>query len=307
MNTAERVASLRKGAMFFALDLYKSYGPRRILENIDLAVHAGEFCTIVGPSGCGKSTLFRLILGQERPTSGELRIEGAPGGLPDTRRGIVYQKYSLLPHLTVLDNVILGKRLLLYPWEWLLKRRECREVGMQLLSRVRLTDEAMKYPHQLSGGQQQRVAIAQALITKPKILLMDEPFGALDSGTREDMQAFLLELWEETGTTIFFVTHDLEEAVYLGTRVLVLSQYYTDDRGDDPSVNRGARIVGDYPLEKEAKSTLVKATAAFSDLIRRIREDSFKPAHRVHVDAFNLKHPDSFRTLMPEESHAVKS
>jgi NitT/TauT family transport system ATP-binding protein len=147
---------------------------------------------------------------------------------------------------------------------------------------------------------QQRVAIAQALIMRPKILLMDEPFGALDPGTRERMQLFVLELWEEFDMTLFFVTHDLEEAVFLGTRIVVLSQYYTDDR-DVTDGARGARIVADYALARKAASTTVKARAEFGELIQQIRHEGFDPEYRGHVSRFNLKHPDSFQTLRPEE------
>jgi NitT/TauT family transport system ATP-binding protein len=131
---------------------------------------------------------------------------------------------------------------------------------------------------------------------KPKILLMDEPFGALDPGTREDMQIFLLKLWEEFEMTIFFVTHDLEEAVFLGTRILVLSQYYSDARGNSDHVERGARIVFDYPLERAALSSKVKETATFGRLIQQIRREGFDPEYLQNATDFNLRHPDSFIT-----------
>jgi NitT/TauT family transport system ATP-binding protein len=149
---------------------------------------------------------------------------------------------------------------------------------------------------------QQRVAIAQALIAQPRLLMMDEPFGALDPETREAMQLFLLQLWEEHPMTIFFVTHDMEEAVFLGTRVLVLSQHYTDDRGDDPSVRRGARIVADYELPGGVNSTKVKKSPAFLDLVDEIRRIGFSPERLRHVREFNLRHPDSFQTLTSSES-----
>lgn len=289
-------------------DLYKSYGPRLILDNIDLKVAAGEFCTVVGPSGCGKSTLLRLILGQEKPNpgSGPLLIDGQPVGLPDTHRGIVYQRYTLLPHLSVLENVQLGKTLSAGQW-WnpFYRNAEHRDEAMHYLTRVRLADAAHKYPHQLSGGMQQRVAIAQALIMKPPILLMDEPFGALDPDTRQDVQLYLLELWESEKLTVFFVTHDMSEACYLGTRLLVLSQYYTDDRGEGSAVGRGGRIVADYTLPDVASSTEVTHSAEFQALIAAVKADGFDPAVRQHVRAFNLQHPDAWQTLTTDELKAT--
>jgi NitT/TauT family transport system ATP-binding protein len=132
---------------------------------------------------------------------------------------------------------------------------------------------------------------------EPKILLMDEPFGALDPSTRENMQLFLLQLWEELGMTVFFVTHDLEEAVFLGTRIFVLSQYYSDDRGPGEQDRRGAKIVFDTALPREAQSTSVKSSAGFADLIAQIRKAGFEPQYLQHVRDFNLTHPDSFRTI----------
>lgn len=284
-------------------DIEKHYGPKRVLDNIDLSVAAGELCALVGPSGCGKSTLLRLILGQEQPTVGQIYIEGKPVSFPDPSRGIVFQRYSLFPHLTVLDNVLLGKRLTAGRW-WLPwpSKVEWRDEAMAYLERVRLIDAAHKYPHELSGGMQQRVAIAQALIMKPPALLMDEPFGALDPDTREDLQLFLLDLWESEKLTVFFITHDLEEACFLGTRLLVLSQYYTDDRGDGLEVNRGGKIVADYRLERVGTSTEVKDKANFRDFIAAVRQEGFDPTIRQHVRDFNLNHPDSFQTLTTEEN-----
>jgi NitT/TauT family transport system ATP-binding protein len=279
-------------------DLYKSYGERLVLDNVDLAVRKGEFCNVVGPSGCGKSTLLRQVLGEERPDSGRITIEGRDVGHPDTQRGIVFQRYSLFPHLSALDNVMTGP-LIGLSWRQRGKRRQAvREEAMRYLDRMRLADHAEKYPHELSGGMQQRVAIAQSLIMKPDILMMDEPFGALDPDTREQLQVLLLELWEAEQMTIFFVTHDLEEAIYLGTRVLVLSQYYTDDRS--PPVRRGAKIVADCQLPRAINSTHVKHSPEFTALLENLRE-GFDPEGRKHVAEFNLTHPDSFRTLTREE------
>ncbi len=288
-------------------DVYKSYDGRCILDNIDLKVAEGEFCTVVGPSGCGKSTLLRLILGQEQPDpgSGYIHINGALTGKPNTRRGIVYQRYTLLPHLTVLQNVMLGKTLTQGQWwnPWY-KNKSHTDEAMHYLGRVRLADAAHKHPHELSGGMRQRVAIAQALIMKPPILLMDEPFGALDPDTRQDVQLYLLELWESEKLTIFFVTHDMGEACYLGSRLLVLSQYYTDDRGEGAEVKRGGRIVADYQLPEVASSTHVVHSPEFQKLIAQVKHDGFDPELRQHVEAFNLQHQDAWRTLTDAELNA---
>jgi NitT/TauT family transport system ATP-binding protein len=240
-------------ALLHIEDMYKWYGDKLVLENVDLTVREGTFCSVVGPSGCGKSTLFRILVGQEAATRGAVLFDGKPIDGPGLDRGIVYQRYSLYPHLSVLDNVALAQTLRVSLAERWRRRREFDEMAMRILERVKLAEHAHKYPQELSGGMQQRVAIAQALLARPRVLFMDEPFGALDPEARESMQVFLLELWEETQMTIFFVTHDMEEAVYLGTRVLVLSQNYLDDRG--PGVKRGSRIVADYALANAVTST----------------------------------------------------
>lgn len=284
--------------LLFLEDVSKQYGQKVVLNDIDLAVREGEFCTVVGPSGCGKSTLLRLILGQEQVTGGRLLMQGSPIGYPGPDRGIVYQRYSLFPHLTILNNILLGKQLSISYLASLKTKKADREEAMRYLQSVQLADHAHKYPHQLSGGMQQRVAIAQALIMKPRILLMDEPFGALDPGTREMMQMLILELWEAHNMTIFFVTHDLEEAAYLGTRILVLSQFYTHEQDQAPGTAKGARIVADYPLQRtNAAATHVKATEAFGQFIQKIRAEGFDPQYLQQAREFNLKHPDSFITL----------
>ena len=158
-------------------DVYKSYGSKLVLDNVDLEVKKGELCTLVGPSGCGKSTLLRLIVGAETPSSGTLRLSGKKLGTPDINRGIVFQRYSLYPHLTIYKNVSLGLRLGGRAGSKNLSSAEIKKETLEILERVRLIGHENKYPHQLSGGMQQRVAIAQSLIMKPKILLMDEPFG----------------------------------------------------------------------------------------------------------------------------------
>ncbi len=272
-----------------------------VLDNIDLTIKKGEFCTLVGPSGCGKSTLLKLILGQEQATQGTLTIRDNIAGNPDSTRGIVYQRYSLYPNKTVLENVLAGPFFKIPFWKKD-ERAEVKAYALELLEKVKLGEHTAKYPHELSGGMQQRVAIIQALITKPEILLMDEPFGALDPGTREFMQTLLLELWEEYNLTILFVTHDLEEACYLGTRLLVLSQYYSDDRGED--FQRGAKFVVDQQLHRGALSTHVKEKPDFNKLVESIREQGFNPKYLQHVKEFDLNHPDSWSTLSLEEHNS---
>ena len=292
--------SIKEKSLLWIEDLYKIYGDKVVLDDIDLAVAAGEIVTVVGPSGCGKSTLLRLILGQEFPTRGTVLIEGKPIGFADPTRGIVYQRYSLFRHRTVLGNVLEGPRLSLPFIERRRKKKELIDEAKHFLEKVHLASDFDKYPHELSGGMRQRVAIAQSLIMKPNVLLMDEPFGALDPSTRQSMQLFLLELWEELGMTIFFVTHDLEEAIFLGTRIVVLSHQYLDDRGEHRHVKRGAKIIADHPLSDNAKSVDAKKTAHFGELIEEVRLE-VDARHKRHVKDFNLKHPFSWRTLREEE------
>ncbi len=293
---------IKEKSLLWLEDVYKKYGDKVVLDDIDLAVAEGEIVTVVGPSGCGKSTLLRLILGQEFPTSGTMLFEGESIGFADRTRGIVYQRYSLFRHRTVLGNVLEGPRLSLPFFERRRREKELIDEAKHFLEMVHLSQDMDKYPHELSGGMRQRVAIAQSLIMKPKILLMDEPFGALDPSTRQSMQLFLLELWEDLGMTIFFVTHDLEEAVFLGTRVVVLSHRYTDDRGEGSHVKRGAKIIADHPLFEKVKSVDVKKTAQFGEFIEEVRLE-VDVRHKRHVKDFNLKHPLSWRTLRDEELH----
>ncbi|MBF0104025.1 MAG: ABC transporter ATP-binding protein [Deltaproteobacteria bacterium] len=288
---------LKQKNLLHIQDVYKYYGDKLVLNDIDFSVAHRELCTVVGPSGCGKSTLLRLVLGQEHPTTGQIFIDNKPIGVTDKTRGIVYQKYSLYPHLTVLENVALGLCLNCGFIEEVRTRHKIKKEARYFLDRVGLASHEAKYPHELSGGMQQRVAIAQAMITRPKILMMDEPFGALDPGTRESMQLFLLEVWEEFKMTVFFVTHDLEEALFLGTRVVVLSQYYSEGEGKDRKKGQGAKIVADYNLDKEAKSSAIKKNKDFVNLIYQIRREGFDPEHLQYISEFNLKHPDSFQTI----------
>lgn len=240
-----------------AVNVWQQYGDQVVLERLNLTVAEGEFCTLVGASGCGKSTFLRLLLGQERPSKGAIFLDGQPlANEPDASRGVVFQRYSVFPHLSVLDNVAIGLEL---PRSALLGRlfgsakREAREQAAAMLHKVGLGHALDKYPSQLSGGMQQRLAIAQALIMKPRVLLLDEPFGALDPGIRKDMHALLLELWRETGLTVFMVTHDLTEGFSLGTRLMVFDKTRVDPHAPNAF---GARITYDIPLNSERLAAL---------------------------------------------------
>jgi NitT/TauT family transport system ATP-binding protein len=190
-----------------------------VLEDINLQLFANEFVCLVGASGCGKSTLLNLIAGLVKPTSGEIRVDGRLVNGPGSDRGMVFQNYTLYPWLTVSQNIAFGLKLRKIP------KAEQRDRVDYYLQVVGLTQFAHALPKQLSGGMKQRVAIARALANEPAVLLMDEPFGALDAQTKEQMQQFLLELWEQTHTTILMITHDVEEASYLSQRIYVMSSH----------------------------------------------------------------------------------
>jgi NitT/TauT family transport system ATP-binding protein len=191
--------------------------PVTALDRISLAIPEREFSCIVGPSGCGKSTLLRLIAGLDRPTSGAITLDGRPIAGPSAERGMVFQSYTLFPWLTVRRNVEFGPELRRMPVP------ERRRIADGLIGQVGLEGFEDAYPEQLSGGMRQRAALARALANDPEILLMDEPFGALDSQTRALMQEMLLGIWEESHKTVLFVTHDIDEALFLGDVVYVMS------------------------------------------------------------------------------------
>jgi sulfonate transport system ATP-binding protein len=193
----------------------KSYpGGVQALEGISLHVDPGEIVAIVGGSGCGKSTLLRAIAGLDAPTQGSVRLDGDIITSPHEKIGIIFQEPRLLPWLSVSDNVAFGLDGL--------PKSERRDRVMSVLERVDLTDKANAWPRELSGGQAQRVAIARALVARPSVLLLDEPFSALDAFTRIELQEHVLGLWEETKPTLVLVTHDIEEAVVLAGRILVM-------------------------------------------------------------------------------------
>jgi len=230
--------------------LWKEYGNQVVLENVNLQIQDHEFVTIVGASGCGKTTFLKMLLGTETPTRGEFLIDGtALPGEPGPDRGIVFQRYSLFPHLTVLDNLIMGLELKEAPLLGRLygaRRRRALEKALPLLEAVGLASAADKYPAQLSGGMQQRLSIAQSVICEPKILLLDEPFGALDPGITADMHRLILKLWNTHKMTIFMVTHDLKESFELGTRLLVFDKVRSDTQAPEAY---GATITYNIPLK----------------------------------------------------------
>ena len=334
---------------------------RTVLNDISLRVQRKELLTVVGPSGCGKSTMLRLILGAQFPSIGTVSIDGNKVERVGRDCGIVYQSYSLFPHLTVLDNICFGlvleqtnlyQKLRAAPiiaaeqiGEAILKRshgskasRECpeeddepivrspdapapvlpekkerslvskaldifpyikarriaREQAFEFLIDIGLdSSDADKFPHELSGGMRQRVAIAQAVIMQPKILLMDEPFGALDQTRREEMQDFIHEQWEKHQLTLFFVTHDLDEAVKLGTRLICLSQYWTNEHNHP---GQGAKILVDRKvLGGEIRPSTFAETDEFKSLIHEIGQAGLSPQHLHRASEFDLSHPDAIK------------
>ena len=246
------------------------FGPFTAVSELHVAIedapNRGEFISIIGPSGCGKSTVLNLIAGFLEPTEGEVLVHGQRVSGPGRDRGMIFQQYSSFPHLTVLQNILFGLEI------------NKRELGMgpaarldrarQLIKEVELSGHETKYPHQLSGGQQQRVAIARTLAMEPRILLMDEPFSALDEPTRLEMQELLIDLWYRIHPTILFVTHSVTEAVYLGERVWIFThapgQIAYDIRdGIPPSL-------GVPPLVAQERPEFKRAVSAVTEAFRRV-------------------------------------
>lgn len=220
-----------------------------------LSVAENDFITILGPSGCGKSTLLRMVAGLDVPTTGYIELDGHTVTEPGADRGMVFQSYTLFPWLTVLQNVCFGLR------EKGLPVAEQEAIARQFLQQVGLQDFAQHFPKQLSGGMQQRTALARALANNPRILLMDEPFGALDHQTRELMQELLQDIWQSQRKTVLFVTHDIDEAIFMGNRVVVMSA-------------RPGRIKCDLPVDLPyPRHYSVKTTSAFSELKARLTEE----------------------------------
>jgi NitT/TauT family transport system ATP-binding protein len=218
----ERFARIRQREVILEVrDLGKrflsSQGEVDALRGINFSVHRREFICVIGPSGCGKSSLVRILAGLDRHTSGEALLDGKPITGPGQDRGMVFQGYSLFPWLTVKKNVMFGPAMN--------GRGDAEKDALLWLELVGLEKFADAYPHQLSGGMRQRVAIARALVNQPRILLMDEPFGALDAQTRAKMQSHLIDIWKNIDITVLFITHDLDEAIFLADRILVLKAH----------------------------------------------------------------------------------
>jgi NitT/TauT family transport system ATP-binding protein len=229
--------------------------PTRALEPTNLTIPDNDFVTIIGPSGCGKSTLLRLVAGLDQPTTGRILLNGIPVSEPGPDRGMVFQSYTLFPWLTVADNIAFGLREKGTPAH----RRTA--IVREWLVRIDLVSFEHHYPKQLSGGMQQRTAIARALANDPAILLLDEPFGALDNQTRALMQELLLDIWERERKTVLFVTHDIEEAIFLASRVVVMTA-------------RPGRIKADVRIDlPHPRRYTIKTSPEFSALKARLTEE----------------------------------
>lgn len=227
-------------------------GPVPAIDDLSLHLHRGEFCAVVGPSGCGKTTLLRVLAGLEEPTAGEVRVLGAGG---EGRSALVFQGSSLFPWLSVLDNVAYSL------WARGVGKRQRREAARHYIEMVGLSRFANSYPHQLSEGMRQRVAIARAFCADPELLLMDEPFAALDEQNRMLLQEELLNVWQTSGKTVLFVTHSIEEAIVLADRIIVMSA-------------RPARIMGDLevPFGRPRNPIELRLMPDFASLSRSIWE-----------------------------------
>jgi NitT/TauT family transport system ATP-binding protein len=229
--------------------------PTRALEPISLRVADNDFITILGPSGCGKSTLLRIVAGLDRATSGQVLLDGEAVTRPGADRGMVFQSYTLFPWLTIADNIAFGLR------ERGVAEAQRSETAREWCARVGLDGFEHHYPRQLSGGMQQRTAIARVLANDPKIMLLDEPFGALDNQTRALMQEMLLGIWERERKTVLFVTHDIEESIFLASRVVVMSA-------------RPGRIKADVAIDLPyPRHYTLKTAPEFSALKARLTEE----------------------------------
>ena len=243
------------------------HAPTRALEPTDLTVGDNDFVTILGPSGCGKSTLLRIVAGLDRPSGGRAMLDGRAVTGPGADRGMVFQSYTLFPWLTVRENIAFGLR------ERGISQAERNKVADRFIQQVGLSGFENHWPKQLSGGMQQRTAIARALANDPKILLLDEPFGALDNQTRALMQEMLLGIWERDQKTVLFVTHDIEEAIFLGSRVIVMSA-------------RPGRIKAEIAVDlPHPRSYKIKTTPEFVALKERLVEEIRSEALKVTAEA----------------------
>lgn len=274
------------------------YGDNQVLTNVNLKVQAGQFVALVGPSGCGKSTLFKTILGTHRPSSGQVLLDGKEVNGPTRNVGIVYQHYSLYDFLTTEHNIAFGPKLdrstLPYRFfrfrAWRKKYNEILKESRALIEEYGLAGSENKYPKNLSGGMKQRVAIAQAVIMKPKILLLDEPFGALDEITRHDLQTMLLGFYQDNlkaigngqypPYTIIMVTHELNEAIYVGDRVVGVSQYHGNGfKGATITYDKKAPV---YAPDDEVDFNLFASQK--NELKKVVFDENAKPVGDEHVN-----------------------
>ena len=262
-----RIAGGRISLRNVTIEFGSRTGSRRAVENASLEIRPGEFVCLLGPTGCGKSTLLNSLAGFVRPTEGSVRIDDKEVVAPGPNRGMVFQHHSLFPWKTVKRNVAFG------PLMAGLDRRQSEQRARRFLDLVGLAAFENHYPHMLSGGMQQRVGIARALANYPSVLLMDEPFGALDAQTRAIMQESLLAIWSELGNTVVFVTHDVDEAVFLGSRVVVMSA-------------SPGRLIADIPVPlPRPRDPAVLTAPEFVDIKRQclgyIREETLRAFAQV--------------------------
>ena len=258
-----------------------SAAPKTVLSHLNLEIQAGEFVAVLGETGCGKSTLLRLVLGQESPTSGSIIVDGKRVTSIDSRCGYVPQKYSLFPDRTMIQNVMYGPENAYCGWFGRLlpsyRAFKCRlrvKAEEQLLRMGLRASDLNKYPHQLSGGMQQRVAIAQALMMKPPVLLMDEAFSALDPSTRASLQQQLREIWQETQPTVLFVTHNTSEALLLGTRLIVLAPHKEN--------SLKSNVILDMPLPQSGDTIAArKQSREFQELREFVKLQAYSSSGRL--------------------------
>lgn len=250
---------LNKGEKISILSAGKDYGGKEVLQRVDLALRENSFTCLLGPSGCGKSTLLNMIAGFVFPSRGEIRVDGNVVKGPGGDRGMVFQEYALFPWRTVVGNVAVG------PMFKGMGRDEQREIAMKYLAKVGLTQSADAHPKSLSGGMKQRVAIARALANEPSVLLMDEPFGALDAQTRETLQDEMKRIWEHEKKTVVFVTHSVSEAIFLADRIVVM--------GTRPG---RVKSVVDVNLKDSRDRLASDFTALARELVEMIRQESLQ-------------------------------
>lgn len=284
-------------------DLCFKYGDNQVLTNINLQVQAGQFVALVGPSGCGKSTLFKTILGTHKPSSGQVLLDGKEINGPSRNVGIVYQHYSLYDFLTTEHNIAFGPKLdrstlphrIFRFWKWRKTYSEILKESRNLIEKYGLAGSENKYPKNLSGGMKQRVAIAQAVVMKPKILLLDEPFGALDEITRHDLQTMLLGFYQDNlkainagqypPYTIIMVTHELNEAIYIGDRVVGVSQYHGNGfKGATITYDKKAPV---YSPNDEVDFNLFASQK--SELKKIVFDENSKPVGKEYINFWSNK------------------